>query len=271
MKTSPPPLHHWHKLRAPALGFAWGCLAMLSVTPTVGRTETPIASAPLGLPESIPGNLALVPSVEWPTLLSVANLGPYAAAASYGGYADAEKCYRYIFSVSEPDRHFAPVGPAVNRGCAGILWSGNYLNWMSAQAIDPFRSALTGGYRVVDTPTETILEKAISDTRDTAGAGVDTAFPQKRLPETGEDTAVVWNATAARWGSIRARVIDLGNRVWLINGAEPSAALPASGSAVRPVVPYDPASHVLDFSSFTDGPLSGTSRAQVIYEISMRI
>ncbi len=30
-------------------------------------------------------------------------------------------------------------------------WSGNYLNWAATQTIDPFRKALTGGYRVRDT------------------------------------------------------------------------------------------------------------------------
>jgi type IV pilus assembly protein PilY1 len=34
------------------------------------------------------------------------------------------------------------------------------MNWAATQTIDPFRSALTGGYRSVDTTTQTILEKA---------------------------------------------------------------------------------------------------------------
>jgi len=29
------------------------------------------------------------------------------------------------------------------------------MNWAATQTIDPFRSVLTGGYRVKDTPTET--------------------------------------------------------------------------------------------------------------------
>src|SRR5690606_1763932 len=55
------------------------------------------------------------------------------------------------------------------------LWSGNFLNWASMQAIDTFRLALTGGYRVHrpadGTPASgysemndvTYLEKANSD------------------------------------------------------------------------------------------------------------
>src|SRR5690606_25632728 len=42
--------------------------------------------------------------------------------------------------------------------CSG-KWSGNFLNWATLTAIDPFRWAMTGGRRVVDTPTETIVEK----------------------------------------------------------------------------------------------------------------
>lgn len=37
------------------------------------------------------------------------------------------------------------------------------LNWATTQTIDSFRYALTGGYRVKDTTTETWLEKAHND------------------------------------------------------------------------------------------------------------
>jgi type IV pilus assembly protein PilX len=52
--------------------------------------------------------------------------------------------------------------------CAG-QWSGNFMNWATMQTIDPFRWALSGGYRSVDTTSETILEKAWGSTQGFSG------------------------------------------------------------------------------------------------------
>lgn len=45
---------------------------------------------------NVPGNLALVPSVEHPTVISVANLGTYNNNSIYTGYFDPGKCYSFI-------------------------------------------------------------------------------------------------------------------------------------------------------------------------------
>src|SRR5688500_15721761 len=50
---------------------------------------------------NVPGNLTLVPSVEWPTINSVANLGEYSPAGTYAGYFDPNKCYAYSYA-SDP-------------------------------------------------------------------------------------------------------------------------------------------------------------------------
>ncbi|RYH67927.1 MAG: pilus assembly protein, partial [Alcaligenaceae bacterium] len=52
--------------------------------------------------------------------------------------------------------------------------SGNFLNWAATPTIDPFRWAMTGGRRVIDTASETILEKAWH-----AGQGL---FPNRSIP-----------------------------------------------------------------------------------------
>ena len=77
--------------------------------------------------------------------------------------------------------HFAPAAVASSHQCtdtttvkADHLWSGNYLNWAATQTIDPFRWAMTGGYRVVDTPSLTLLEKAWA-----SGQGGTANFPDK--------------------------------------------------------------------------------------------
>ncbi|WP_232422557.1 pilus assembly protein [Stutzerimonas stutzeri] len=124
---------------------------------------------------NVPGNLALVPSVEHPTVISVANLGTYNNNSIYTGYFDSGKCYNFIeedfnhvffgtISKANGGGYFTPVTEMNSaRDCSGnssAKWSGNYLNWATTQTIDPFRKALTGGYRVVDTTSITILEKA---------------------------------------------------------------------------------------------------------------
>src|SRR5690606_30841631 len=57
-----------------------------------------IAQSPLILGGgNVPGNLALVPSVEYPTVISVANIdAQYNHTASYVGNFDSAKCYSYV-------------------------------------------------------------------------------------------------------------------------------------------------------------------------------
>lgn len=151
---------------------------MLALVPAV---YAEIAQSPLLLGGgNIPGNLVLTPSAEYPTVISVANLGEYNINATYAGYFDSRKCYEYeeddidnhpIFGkVKKKDGagYFKPKNFDFrdnNKNCNG-KWSGHYLNWAGTQTIDPFRKALTGGYRAVDTKNQTILEKATRANRN---------------------------------------------------------------------------------------------------------
>ena len=162
------------------------CIA-IAATPA----QATVAQAPLLLGGgNVPGNLALVPSVEFPTVISVANISnTYSHSDTYTGYFDSEKCYEYnrqqithvffgTISGNDGGGYFTPT--RWSRTCNGAKeWSGNYLNWATTQTIDPFRMALTGGYRVVDTTSQTILEKA---TR----AGRTNYFPDRQV--TGDAT-----------------------------------------------------------------------------------
>ncbi|XXF08207.1 pilus assembly protein PilC [Pseudomonas sp. D2-3] len=161
--------------------FLLTCGILIS-TPTYARE---VSQAPLLLGSgSVPGNLALVPSVEFPTVISVANLGAYTHTANYTGYFDSEKCYAYQretinhpffgkITGAQGGGYFTPTRKV--RDCTGANeWSGNYLNWATTQTIDPFRKALTGGYRVIDTTSQTIVEKA---TR----AGRNSYFPERTV------------------------------------------------------------------------------------------
>ncbi len=101
--------------------------------------------APLSAGGDVPGNLLLVPSVEWPTIDSMVNLGDYSTSRVFVGYFDPGKCYKYSFNATEAfarltypckyHRHPHPHPGAQQ-------WSGNYLIRAATQTIDPFRKAL---------------------------------------------------------------------------------------------------------------------------------
>lgn len=135
-----------------------------------------VAQVPLFIGEgNVPGNLALTPSVEFPTVVSVANINnTYDETVKNTGYFDSNKCYRYQYDVTESERHFYPVSISTDYTCPGDVWSGNYLNWATTQTIDPFRWALTGGYRVKDEVGETWIEKA-------RHSGQGTLFPDRKI------------------------------------------------------------------------------------------
>lgn len=146
--------------RSRAATFAVALLVGIS---PVQYSSAAVSQVPLYLGGGgVPGNLVLTPSVEYPTIQSLANLGSYSTDRRFEGYFDPDKCYRYDYDgENDPDNHFYPSSQTTNRTCAGSgEWSGNFLNWAVTQTIDPFRKVLTGGYRVKDTPTETWLEKA---------------------------------------------------------------------------------------------------------------
>jgi len=132
------------------------------------RAQTVLADKPIAAGADVPGNLALALSVEYPTAISIANLGNYADTTQYLGYFDPAKCYTYQFISPNPDKNsfFTPTAIAAGapgHDCSGTAgqWSGNFMNWATMQTIDPFRWALTGGYRSgTEIATQTILEKA---------------------------------------------------------------------------------------------------------------
>jgi type IV pilus assembly protein PilY1 len=176
-------------------------LSLLALAaPAAGATD--VADFPVLATKAVPGNVALALSVEFPTAVSVAHLGDYVSATTYIGYFDPAKCYDYVFNTVETLRHFAPAGLAANHQCSSPKWSGNFLNWATMQTIDPFRWVLTGGFRVVDTPTETILEKATA-----SGQGGTANFPNRTL------TSGIGAATGTGLSTFRMRIQGLGNKM----------------------------------------------------------
>lgn len=140
-------------------------LGLACIAPS--RAQTILADKPIAAGADVPGNLALDLSVEFPTAISIANLGNYSDTTQYVGYFDPAKCYVYTYNSTTPaSSYFAPNSNGLQSGgahdCSATVgqWSGNFMNWAATQTIDPFRWALTGGYRSIDTTTQTILEKA---------------------------------------------------------------------------------------------------------------
>lgn len=199
-------------------------------------------------------NLVLVPSVEWPTINSVANLGDYSGSETYGGYFDSNKCYKYQYSINELERHFYPVSITTTKTCTNSNkeWSGNYLNWAATQTIDPFRSALTGGYRVRDTTTETWLEKARHDTH----GGV---YPDRKIPTSGDNNELVKKLTPFSTGkasSTSSSYLSINNVKTIIAGKGNKMLIVLNGVGSTTPIAYNP---------------SETTYINKTYEVSVRV
>ncbi|CAN2040574.1 type IV pilus assembly protein PilY1 [Candidatus Magnetomoraceae bacterium gMMP-15] len=85
----------------------------------------------------------------------------YNPSIDYYGYFDSYKCYTYNDSAN-PDR-FEPSSVTENKQCPGAengLWSGDFLNYLTMCRMDTLRKVLYGGYRSIDTTSETVLERS---------------------------------------------------------------------------------------------------------------
>ncbi|WP_284566877.1 pilus assembly protein [Xanthomonas graminis] len=201
------------------LAFATGAFAALC---SGNGASIDLGTRPISLPTDIPGALTLVPSVEYPTIISQANLGSYSNASEYVGYFDPVKCYGYSYDTTNKMYYFVPKSKnsAGVHTCSGS-WSGNYFNWAATQTIDPFRSALTGGYRIIDQVGLTVLQKARHD-RDsdyadrTISSSVSSLTP---LP--------------SGWSSVKTRIRSLSREMWFTG----TGSLTTDASNV---IDYDP-------------------------------
>lgn len=200
-----------HSMRGISVGLATLlCLATLAL-PADGQTVT-LADQPIFGSADVPGNMIFTPSVEFPTAISVANLGTYNDATAYLGYFDPAKCYTYQFNSSAPSQsYFQPTafaGGTHGHSCSG-KWSGSFMNWATMQTIDPFRWVLTGGYRSVDTTSQTILEKAWA-----ANQGGTNNFPYRGTNGTSGNTlggTSISSLTPFTWSAFNSAIWSNGN------------------------------------------------------------
>lgn len=180
-------------------------VASLVTLAATSSAQIALSDQPVFTAVNVPGNLALALSVEFPTAISVAHpTRTYSSANTYIGYFDPAKCYSYRYTDGTgTDNYFYPDGAATNRTCTS-KWSGNYLNWASMQTIDPFRWALTGGYRVLDTSSLTVLEKAWASNQ-----GSTSNFPDSSIGS----SAIAGATPFGTANSLSTRIWALGNKM----------------------------------------------------------
>ncbi|MBX3657892.1 MAG: hypothetical protein KF740_05605 [Ramlibacter sp.] len=149
--------------------------------PTVDLSVGPVAI------NSQAVNVALALSVEFPTVGAAYRNSTYNHSTVYLGYWDSKGCYdykdttpgaplggEYFFRTGDVD-----VNGYCNTGGAGTGYSGNALNYVATSSIDLLRYGLTGGDRVADTDTTTILARAYLR----AGwLNNGSNFPSRRIP-----------------------------------------------------------------------------------------
>lgn len=218
---------------------------VLAVSTSYAAVE--IDQQPLLVAQPVPGNMAILGSFEFPTMVTRAYKDGFNINSRYVGYFDSAKCYKYNFSNIEAQRHFYPV--RVSADCSREdEWSGQYLNWATMQSIDIFRHILTGGYRHIDTATETWLEKGVQTGQGAAGNN----FPDANL------SSNVARSTPVAWAGINARIGRAGTRM----GNKMRFTRPGN-DLNNAVTLYNPTTH----GTSGDRNFSNTA----VYEVSVRV
>lgn len=138
-----------------------GISLMLGTAAHANPPAVDIAQGPLFSSSSrVNPNMVLALSVEFPTT-GTAYRGSFSSTQTYIGYWDPMGCYTY----TSADGYFKRAATATKTTAGAIecsnQWSGNLLNWAASSAIDMLRYAMTGGDRVTDTTTQTVLQRAV--------------------------------------------------------------------------------------------------------------
>jgi type IV pilus assembly protein PilY1 len=234
-----------------------GAVSFYAISQTAGPIPVNLSAEPLYSKKvAAKPTLTLALSVEFPTVgaqYTAPTSGgttddTYTQATEYLGYYDADSCYVYIntpaakagYTTADLKR-FDRSGAAVNHGCGGAAFSGNFMNWATSSAIDILRLGLTGGDRVVDTPDLTVIQRAVL--RD-GGFYNDWNFPAKQLLHAlaleavpkeliGKHTGDVWVANClnrVHFGTTRTGTCDNPGENSNLGATLPAGSLLASPS-----------------------------------------
>lgn len=159
--------------------FVVGSGAQTTAMPAVDLSVGPLAVTTQAV------NVALALSVEFPTAGAAYRSGSYDHTQEYLGYWDPKGCYQYG-DVSDTSalagNYFRRTGSVdSNKYCpGGASYSGNVLNYAATSSIDLLRYALTGGNRVLDTASQSVLGRAFLPS-NFGGIRNATYFPQKEV------------------------------------------------------------------------------------------
>lgn len=189
-------------------------LGAANTVPTVAISTVPL----YGRSQNIHPNLMLSLSVEFPTT-GAAYRGAYNKASTYLGYFNPLKCYSY----DSTNGWFYITGAATadTHECSG-KFSGNFMNWAASSAIDEFRMVMTGGDRVVDTTTQTVLQRAVLQSSFFRSGSF---FPLKSVDGSGSTSAP--NAvTPYSWSTMY--IVSCGNHIFFSDTDD------SSGSCANP-------------------------------------
>jgi len=182
---------HWLRWAAAAciVLTAGGSLVALSQVAPANYDTVQLSAEPLytGSGTQKP-TLSLALSVEYPTVGAQytsptpgsSDDNTYSASTEYLGYFDADSCYLYNNNSDLNLRRFDRSGAANSHGCGGTAFSGNFMNWATGSAVDVLRLGLTGGDRIVDTASLTVLQRAVLD-QSNGDFYNGSNFPSKRL------------------------------------------------------------------------------------------
>jgi type IV pilus assembly protein PilY1 len=218
-------------------------LAAAALAPLIGQSQTAppptlsLAAQPLyARGARAKPTLTLALSVEFPTVGAqyVSTPGAttddtYATTTAYLGYFDTESCYLYNNGATAAERYFYRTGAATNRTCGGSGFSGNFMNWATSSAIDILRYGLTGGDRVVDTASLTVLQRAVlPNTSVTNNFWNGSNFPSKILRVANIAGAVPSSILGTHTGDVY--VANCLNRVHFGTQATGSCANPGNNS-----------------------------------------
>ena len=157
MDTEMRPFWIFHRISSFVIIF---CINLpISLAASLVPSNMPLANIDRAL-----SNVVLTISGEFPTADTSSygttgygvnpNTTIYVPTIIYYGYFDPGKCYEYDTTFL----YFkaAPCNP-------GITPRGNFLNWVSMSVLDQYRQVMTGGLRLVDSVSETVLQRSFMD------------------------------------------------------------------------------------------------------------
>ena len=101
------------------------CIATLLFAANL-HAATNLSDKPLFSGNAVPGNVAIVVSAEFPTVLGSAYTSGYSKTTEYLGYWDANKCYAYNESVIQ-----GPYNTGVNPSNIAQASGADDANWLS--------------------------------------------------------------------------------------------------------------------------------------------